>query len=239
MRPHGWRSVAGRDTLQFSISCIFSRALRGNLPSEVSFKLQCDGCGHALARTGRHGFPRCGTRFLQSWFERYSGVLLHTRTATFQQLPELMSDSTHNGVSSLYQFVSSPFTDILQSLHREGTKSYQSGIGIFRDNTPTSGCTFPLPCSHCDKGGQSICVPLIYAYIIKTLPLVKGSNLHTSWDIKPGCSSKSIHITSVCISLSFSLQAFLSNCLTLKKHLLPHLALLQEPVLQVLWLMWP
>lgn len=227
MRPHGWRTVAGRDTLQFSISCVFWQALGGTFPSEVSCKFYCDGGGHALASTGRHGFPRCSTRFLPSWFEHYSGALLHTRRATFQQLPELMSDSTQNRVFK-------SLSVRLFSLHRypvdfaRERDKVPSGTGIFRDN---SGCTFSLPCLNCDKGGQNISVPLIYAYTIETLRLVKGSNLHTSWDIKPGRSSKSIHNTSICISLSFSLLAFLSSCLTLKKHLPPHLALLQEPVL--------
>lgn len=76
----------------------------------------------------------------------YLWVLLHTRRASFQQLPELMSDSTHNRV---YKF----FSASLISLHRYPV-DFAPGRGdnhqLFSDNTPTSNCTFPLPCSHWD-----------------------------------------------------------------------------------------
>lgn len=121
----------------------------------------------------------------------HSGVLLHSRRASFQQLPELKSDSTHNRVFK-------SLSVRIFSLHRypgdfaPARDKVPPGIGIFKDNTPTPGCTFPPPRSCCDKEGQYTSAPLIYAYIIETALLVKGSNLHSRWDRKPGCTRKSI-----------------------------------------------
>lgn len=145
---------------------------------------------HALTDMALHGAAPGSCRAGLS----HSLVLLHSRTATFQQLPELMSDSTHNRVFK-------SLSVRLLSLHRypgdfaPAWDKVPPGIGIFRNNTPTSDCTFPLPYSPCDKEGQNTSAPLIYAYIIETERLVKGLNLHTRWDIKRGHSSKSIHNT--------------------------------------------
>lgn len=81
--------------------------------------------------------------------------------ATFQQLPELMSDSTHNRIFKslsvrLFSFHRYPgdFAPVRDKV--------PPGTGIFKDNTPTSGCSFPLPCSCCDKERQNTSVPLYY-----------------------------------------------------------------------------
>lgn len=140
-----WLEQCGRDTLQLGLLCVFWRALGVNMPSEVSCKSKCDGSGRALARIGRHGFPRSSIRFLQSWFE-------HTWESCF--IPGgPASSSCQSWCQTPHTTVFKPFSAPLFSLHRypvDFAPGRNDNHQLFRDNTPTSDCTFPLPCSHWD-----------------------------------------------------------------------------------------
>lgn len=182
--------MAGRDTLQFSISCIFWQLWEGicHLKSPASCSvMEVDMPLHALADMA---FPAAASGSCKAGLSN-SGVLLHTRRATFQQLPEL----TPHIIEFFQVFISSSLlpSQISQRLCTGKGQSPTRNRNI-QGQLPTSGCTFSLPCSLCDKG-RNTSVPLICAYIIETVHLVKGSNLHTRWDIQPGLSSKSIHNT--------------------------------------------
>lgn len=175
------------DTLLFVSWGVFCWVPGANLSSGFCCKSKCDGSGHALAWIGKHHFLWCSTVFLQSWFESIQ-ELLH-----IQQLPELMSPSTHTIDFSGFFFFPpvSSFRDILYTSYRKG-KIATNGWG----QAHSPDCTCPLPCSH-----QQPC-PFHPCLHKRTLFLVKGWNLHTSCDTQPGCSNKAKHYASVCISLS-------------------------------------
>lgn len=144
-----WLEQHGRDTLQLGLSRIFWWALGGNLPSKVSCKSKCDGSGRALACIGRHGFPRCSVRFLQSWFEHIQESCFIPGGLAFsscQSWCQTLSDSTHNRVFK-------SFSGPLFSLHRypvDFVLGREDNHQLFRDNTPTPDCMFPPPYSHWD-----------------------------------------------------------------------------------------
>lgn len=91
------------DTLLFVSWGVFCWVPGANLSSGFCCKSKCDGSGHALAWIGKHHFLWCSTVFLQSWFESIQ-ELLH-----IQQLPELMSPSTHTIDFSGFFFFPSRF----------------------------------------------------------------------------------------------------------------------------------